>query len=185
MGPRTPRQMPDHAGKREPRQAGERSEAGLVQVRCMRESEVAEVSELLCRCYAWLGDHEGLTPAQIAFLKSVRGSEATVRRESQGETYLVAQDEARIVGLVAISGSRITKLYVHPARHGRGVGRTLYEAAESSIRLGGHKEVVLGAFPSAVPFYESMGLRVVGRKNPRGAMAGLTIMLMERRLEGE
>jgi len=149
----------------------------------MAETEVGEVSSLLRQCYAWLGEREGLTPQQIEFLQSVRGSEETVRRESGRETYLVAEDGPRIVGLVALAGNKITKLYVLPAKHGSGIGRALCQAAESEIRSGGGSTVELRSFPSAVSFYQVMGLRVVGWREPGGVLAGLRIALMEKRLE--
>ena len=149
----------------------------------MTEGEAPEVSELLCEAYAWLAEREGLPGEQTELLQSIRGSVETVRRESQTETYVVARDESGIIGLVAVAGNVIRKLYVRPSRHGTGVGRALYEEAESLIRLGGHGKVTLGAFPSAVPFYEAMGLRAVSVKESRGPLAGLRITLMEKRLE--
>jgi ribosomal protein S18 acetylase RimI-like enzyme len=157
---------------------------GQLPIRTMSESEAGDVSALLCRCYAWLGAREGLSQRQIEFLKSERGSLETVRRESGEETYLVAQEGAAILGMIAFRKNRITKLYVDPLHHEAGVGRTLYETAESAIRSQGHTTIELGAFPIAVPFYEAMGLRVVGTKEAGGELAGFSIALMEKRLEG-
>jgi GNAT superfamily N-acetyltransferase len=154
-----------------------------VDVRGMTEAEIGEASCLLQRCYAWLGEHERLLPQQTDFLQSERGGEETIRRESAKQTYLVVSDESGLAGLVAVSGDEVTKLYVLPSRHGSGIGRALYEAAESAIRAGGHTRVALGAFPTAVPFYEAMGLRAVGERECTGPLAGLTITLMEKALE--
>jgi predicted N-acetyltransferase YhbS len=105
-----------------------------------------------------------------------------VRRESQSEQYLVARESGRIIGMVAVAGDRITKLYVSPDRTGQGVGRSLYEDAESLIRGSGHRHVKLGAFPTAVPFYERMGLSVVGEWAATGPLAGRKMVLMEKEL---
>jgi GNAT superfamily N-acetyltransferase len=148
----------------------------------MRESEISEVSKLLCESYAWLGEREPLSSAQVEFLVSKRGSTKTIRRESREQQYLVTDDGAHITGMVSVSGDQITKLYVRPSLRGRGIGRALYEAAESIIAAGGHARVRLGAFSSAVPFYESMGLRAVGKKEGTGPMAGLAVTLMEKPL---
>ena len=148
----------------------------------MRESEIGDVSDLLCESYAWLGKREGLSGPQVDYLVSERGSPETVRRESRKQQYLVADDGIRLTGMVSVSGSEITKLYVRPAFMGCGVGRGLYEAAEALIASGGHTRVSLGAFSSAVAFYERMGLRAVGHKAATGALSGLTIRLMEKPL---
>jgi predicted N-acetyltransferase YhbS len=148
----------------------------------MTESETEAVSELLQSSYTWLGEHEGLTAEQTDFLVSQRGSVDHVRHESQSQLYLVARDGGRIVGVVAVSGDLIAKLYVSPEHTGKGIGRMLYEAAESTIRAGGHARVRLGAFPTAVPFYERMGLEVVSHRTPTGPLEGLNMAMMEKRL---
>jgi len=154
-----------------------------VTIRRMTEAEIPEVSGLLRECYAWLGRAEELSPEQIQLLQSTRGSEDTLRRESQVETYLVAHEATRIAGVVAVGGNEVTKLYVLPSRHRAGIGRTLYEAAESIVRLAGHAAVVLTAFPTAVPFYEAMGLQPIGVKESCGVLAGVRCKLMEKRFE--
>jgi GNAT superfamily N-acetyltransferase len=149
----------------------------------MKDSDVVEVSELLWSCYTALGEKEGLSADQTEYLCSQRGSEACVRRESQCQRYLVEHQGGRIVGMVAVAGDTIAKLYVSPEYSGRGVGRSLYEAAETMIREHGHPRVWLGAFPTAVPFYERMGLSVVGEKAATGPLAGRKMMLMEKKLD--
>ena len=151
----------------------------------MRVEDIRSVSELLCDSYRLLASREGLTPEQTEFLVRERGSTDCVRRESQSECYLVARDQDRIVGMVSVSGETITKLYVSPNRIGEGIGRSLYDAGEAAIRADGHGRVSLGAFPSAAAFYARMGLSAVGQKPATGALAGLSIVLMEKRLAPE
>lgn len=148
----------------------------------MDEADAAEVSQLLRSSYEFLGEREGLSEEQTHFLVSQRGSIECVRRESQSQHYLVARDPGGIVGVVAVFGDTITKLYVSPKRTGEGIGRSLYEAAESLIRAEGRARVTLGAFPTAVPFYVRMGLSVVGHKEATGALEGLTVALMQKEL---
>ncbi len=152
--------------------------------RPMRDSEIDDVSELLRESYAWLGERERFSTKQVEFLVSSRGSTETIERESQAEQYLVLDDGTSLTGMVSVSGDTVTKLYVRPSLSGLGMGRELYEAAESLIAAGGHTRVALGAFSSAVPFYERMGLRAVGQKEATGALAGVVITLMEKPLAG-
>ena len=100
----------------------------------MEEANVAEVSRLLVSSYRLLSALERLSPEQTRFLVSKRGSEECVRRESRSQDYLVARDTGAIVGVVAVSGETIAKLYVSPEHQRQGIGRSLYEAAESLIR---------------------------------------------------
>ena len=151
----------------------------------MTQDEVPAVSELLRHSYRLLAEREGLTEEQAQFLVEERGSLDCVRRESQTQRYLVADDDGCIVGMAAIDGDVITKLYVSPDRTGEGIGRSLYEAAESAIRSVGHSRVTLGAFPTAALFYARMGVAVVGRKDATGALEGLSITLMEKELHSE
>jgi predicted N-acetyltransferase YhbS len=130
-------------------------------------------------------DTRSVTTEQSQFLVTERGSLDCVRRESQTQRYLVAHDDGSVVGMVAVAGDAITKLYVSADRTGEGIGRSLYEAAESVIRADGHSRVTLGAFPTAVPFYARMGMAVVGCKNATGALEGLSITLMEKELHSE
>lgn len=148
----------------------------------MTEADAVEVSELLRASYTLLGEREGLSPQQTHFLISERGSLECVRRESRSERYYVARDGGSIAGMVAASGDRITKLYVSPNRTGEGIGRSLFEAAEAVIRTEGHTRATLGAFPTAVPFYERMGMSVVGHTAGTGVLEGLTWVLMEKEL---
>jgi len=149
----------------------------------MKDSEILEVSRLLCALYAALGEKEGLSADQTEYLRSQRGSEACVRRECQCQQYVVAREGGTIIGVVAVAGDTIAKLYVSPEHTGHGVGRSLYEAAESMIVEHGRARVWLGAFPTAVPFYERMGLSAVGEKAATGPLAGRTMVLMEKRLD--
>lgn len=150
--------------------------------RPMRQSEINDVSELLHESYSWLGEREQLLGPQVEFLISERGSTETIKRESQKQQYIVADDGIRLTGMVSVSGDQITKLYVRPSMSGRGVGRELYEAAESIIAAGGYARVRLGAFSSAVPFYKRMGLHASGHKRATGPLAGVVITLMEKPL---
>jgi GNAT superfamily N-acetyltransferase len=150
--------------------------------RPMRQSEIGDVSDLLHESYSWLGEREQLSSPQVEFLISKRGSAETIKRESEKQQYIVADDGIHLTGMASVSGDQITKLYVRPAVFGQGIGRELYEAAESIIAAGGYTRVRLGAFRSAVPFYRRMGLRASGHKKAAGPLAGVVITLMEKPL---
>ena len=154
-----------------------------IRIRDMTEADQTTVSEILCVCYHWLGEEEGLTAEQVEWLIANRGSIETVRTESRSQRYMIACRGSTIVGMVAIDSNEITKLYVDPQYHRQGIGRALFETAENIICNTGFDEVTCGSTESAVPFYEAMGMSVVRRK-PCGAevFAGRQIPLMAKPL---
>ncbi len=132
----------------------------------MKEEDIPEVSRLLCSCYKWLGDKEGFSPQLVQFLVNQRGSIDTVGRESETEMYFVACEDAEIAGMVSVKNNEITKLYVDPRRHRRGIGRLLFEKAEELIENNGYSTIILGVLgKSPVAFYEAMGMKVSGRRS--------------------
>ena len=155
-----------------------------MEIRPMSESDEPEVSRILCACYRLLGRIEDLSPEGVEFLLSKRGSLESIQRESVDQTFLVAELEQRIVGIVAVDGSVVAKLYVDPPYHGRGIGAALFRAAEALIRQGGYDHFTLGSSPSAVGFYQTMGASVTGRKYlTRGPLAGHHPVLMRKQLD--
>lgn len=151
-------------------------------VREMTQEDIPRVSDLLCACYRWLGEKETFSSKKIEFLIEKRGSADTVEQESQTETYFVACDGPKIAGMVSVKGNEITKLYVDPPWHRKGFGRVLFEKAEEIITGNGHPKIILGAIgQTPVPFYESMGMTISGRKPCRMAQeSAQEIVLMEK-----
>jgi len=141
--------------------------AGM-QIRPMTQEDMQAVSDILCSCYRWLADREGYTPEQVDFLLHQRGSLETVRRESQEQLYFVASLHGAIAGMVSVSGNEVTKLYVRPSHHRRGIGAALLRAAASAIAESGFGVMSLGTTPSTVPFYKSLGMSVARTRRPSG-----------------
>lgn len=52
-------------------------------------------------------------------------------------------------------------LYVHPAAHHSGIGKFLMREMERCVLLGGSDRLGVVATINAVPFYESVGFKVV------------------------
>jgi GNAT superfamily N-acetyltransferase len=74
---------------------------------------------------------------------------------------LVAEDEGRVVGFVATTGSLIDQLFIDPEQQGRGIGGALLKAALAWI--GG--AATLHVFEQNAParrFYERHGFREAG-----------------------
>lgn len=108
-------------------------------------------------------------PFMAAFERSM--DETTTRSvEAAGSdvTILVAYDEGDLVGFAVVADERrrawLEDLWVEPARFRRGIGRALWEAAVDDARRISATTLELEADPSAVPFYERMGARIVGQR---------------------
>ncbi|MGD9210012.1 MAG: GNAT family N-acetyltransferase [Desulfobacteraceae bacterium] len=132
-----------------------------------------------------MGEKECLTPKNIEFLVEYRGSVDTVRHEAEAEKYYVACNDTEIVGMVSVKKNEITKLYVHPLWHRKGVGQLLFEKAEEIIVKSGHTRIILGVIgESPVSFYKSMGMIVSGRKPLKLEHESVReVILMERLLK--
>lgn len=74
-------------------------------------------------------------------------------------TYVVEIDALGLVGVGALDGAEIKRVYVDPAAQGLGVGSTLLQVLEDEAKRSGLAEVHLDASPSSVDFYPSLGYR--------------------------
>lgn len=73
--------------------------------------------------------------------------------------HLIAVSEHSIIGVVLVKDFwNLCSLFVERSQQGRGVGRSLVEAAALACRARSpHNALVLNAYPSAVGFYERLG----------------------------
>lgn len=135
-------------------------------IAAMTDADLEEVSALLRTCFHWLADWEGFTPAERAFLTDERSSVQTVREESKSRPHLVARDDGgTLLGMAAIRGNELARLYVAPRFHGQRVGSKLFDAAEAMIRDAGCTEMTVAALvESATAFYRAQGMREIGRE---------------------
>ena len=101
-----------------------------------------------------------------------------------GEVW-VAEESDAIVGLLEIvpegRAAELRLIFVEPGAVRSGVGRALWRHAEKRARAHGAKTLALDADPNAVPFYERMGMRVVGEE-PSGSIPGRMLPRMEKSL---
>jgi N-acetylglutamate synthase-like GNAT family acetyltransferase len=79
---------------------------------------------------------------------------------------MAVTDDGKIVGTGRIqfnseSVAQVRYMAVDPDFHGQGIGRKLMETMESYCRQSGRSSIFLQARENAVPFYLSMGYRVV------------------------
>lgn len=155
-----------------------------IEIRAMTESDCAAVSAVVCESFRHAAEREGVDEAAIRRYVAERGCEAAIRRQFREYDCFVACAGQQIVGMVAVKGNEVTKLYVDPQCHGQGGGGMLLAAAERVIASAGHDEMVAwAAFNSAIGFYEAMGMCAAGRKwDILGMAHGGNPMLMKKTL---
>jgi GNAT superfamily N-acetyltransferase len=145
-------------------------------------SEAEALSELAMRSKAFWGYDD-------AFMEQCR-VELTVTPEAiaAGEVWVATDVQDRILGQVQLvpdsGGSRAIELhmiFVDPGAIGSGVGRALWAHAEARARALGGETLGLDADPNAVPFYERMGMRIVG-KSPSDSIPGRFLPRMAKSL---
>jgi len=125
-----------------------------LQIRPYEPSDEAAVTEMWHetkrRAYPYLATEQSYTPQQSAgfFRESIA---------PRCDVWL-AESETRIVGFLALEGSYLDRLYVHPGAQRAGVGEALLAKAKQlspeRIELHTHQQNV-----SACAFYEKHGFR--------------------------
>lgn len=153
-------------------------------VRPMTDGDQLVVSEIVSADYRKLAAGEGYSSFETECLVKERGSLEAIAAQRRQYAFSVAVSGDTVVGLVAVQNNTIEKLYITPEYYHHGVGTVLFQWAESVIRQQGYSEIILGAFPGSVGFYEKMGMTESGRKIVKtGPIRGHQFVLMHKPLE--
>ena len=98
----------------------------------------------------------------------------------------VGRENGRVVGYICLwevaDELHITNVAVHPEARRHGIGRALLESVFERARAGGARMVLLEVRPSnveALGLYESLGFRVVGRRQGYYYDTGEDALVME------
>jgi ribosomal protein S18 acetylase RimI-like enzyme len=117
----------------------------------------------------WQHAYKGILPDEFLEELSVERRETWWQHQIQVGALSVAvaeDDDRRVVGFVSCGRSghpheaELYAIYLHPARIGQGFGRSLMEAAESTMREQSYQQAVLWVFADnarARRFYEQAG----------------------------
>ena len=149
--------------------APQRNEALIV--RRARSADAAAIARVHVR--SWREAYAGLISDAYLAQLSVAGHERHWRQSfTSGGWAFVAEWEQRVVGFASGGLSRARRdisgelylLYVLQAHHGRGIGRSLFDACHYELARGGHRGLlawVLADNPSR-RFYERLGGELAG-----------------------
>ena len=102
-------------------------------------------------------------------------------------TYLVAEKDSRIVGVVQTFHNVVNALYVDKDARGSGIGALLLAAAEAAMRAKGVARAqvrVADGYPRVMAFYERHGWQVAGKGEelPSDSRWGLQLLEMRKQL---
>ncbi len=95
----------------------------------------------------------------------VEGDAVEVLVGEQWPRMVVAEVESVVVGVAAVSEDAVDLLWVHPSRHGEGMGTALLGCVEAEMRENGHRTGRLSCFTQndqGMGFYLSRGWKVAG-----------------------
>ena len=100
-----------------------------------------------------------------------------------GRKTLVAEEDGEVVGCCELEkDGHLDMFYVRKDAVGRGIGRSLYEAAEQEARGWNLGRIFTEASVTARPFFERRGFRVLGARRVSRQGVELTNFAMEKSL---
>ena len=156
----------------------------MTALRTARPADVGAVTAIINAAYQ----------VERFFVDGDRTSEDEVRRYMAKGAFLVAEEDGRPAGCVYIEqrGDRgyFGLLAVDPAQHGKGLGRTLVEAAEERLRRAGCIAMdisVVDLRTELPPFYRRLGYVETGTApfpDPEKATRPCHFILMSKPLNG-
>jgi GNAT superfamily N-acetyltransferase len=125
----------------------------MLDVRRYRSADAAACCSAI---NAAIQEMDGLNDAARRFI-AAKNVPAILDAELAPLFSIVAEAGERILGLGALDGDEIRRVYVHPTGQHQGVGDALMDGLESEAIRRGLAELALEASPSSVGFYERRG----------------------------
>lgn len=111
---------------------------------------------------------DGLNDAARAHIASRNTAELLGKDLGTWRSFVVEVEPLGVVGVGALDGSEIKRVYLAPKAQGRGIGQALLGVLEAEAARAGVAAVRLDASPSSVAFYTTLGYEP-------GAAGGFTI----------
>jgi GNAT superfamily N-acetyltransferase len=143
-----------------------------ISIEPLRTEEIQQSCELVERVFhdnvAQLFSDEGVKE----FMKYCTVDEMTKRMEL-GAVSMAARSAGRMVGLAhVVDLSHIAWFFVDTALHGKGVGRSLFDAALTAVRERNPnlKRLTVNASPNSIGFYERLGFEPTGKETMKNGI---------------
>lgn len=89
-------------------------------------------------------------------------SPSNLEKEAASTEYIVYEENDTILGVGAIAGAHIKRVYVLPCHQGRGIGRLLMGRLEEIAKGNGFRDCELYSTVNALDFYKRLGYQEQG-----------------------
>lgn len=155
-----------------------------IKIRPMTEADTEIVGEVFREGWKSIAVTDGLTDDQLAHLLRECCLPAHLALIRGRYDCFVAELHERIVGAIAVGAGVIEELWVRPNHHRQGVGAALFKHAEYLVRQAGRSTLSVSTTGYGRPFYEAMGMRVVGHRTVAfGPLVGRNLVVLEKPLK--
>ena len=157
-----------------------------ISVRGMNGKDVPGVTAVVTDCYKFLAQREEYTTQQLDRLIAEKCSEQDIRATYENRKCFVAEVHNIVVGITTVNRStKIEEFFVLPKYHRQGIGTALFTKVEQWLAAQGHKDLTVNTTGSAIAFYKTMGMQVVGQKVVRfGPLVGWRSTVLKKALTG-
>jgi len=110
--------------------------------------------------------YKSLIPKEgYEYFKSTMWSLDILKKDAREGHTIVVKDQDKIIGTGTIVGNYISKIYIKPDYHGRGIGKLIMKCLEKKARSNGIKTIFLASNLSAEKFYKKLGYETQGNKD--------------------
>ena len=161
------------------RRAGATLPPSEIAIRPMQEFDDLPVSCIVSDCYRLIAEPDGLTSEQRDRMIAERCQPAHMASHRARFTCHIAEQDARVVGFIAASGSDVEELFVDPKHHRRGIATALFRKVEADCQ---DSVLTVGTTGFGLPFYQAMGMQVTdSRLVTFGPLEGRQLIQLEKR----
>ena len=123
----------------------------------------------------------GLNAAAFALLRSTN-TPSILGPELAGYHTVVYENDGVLLGVGALAGDELRRMYVRPEGQRRGIGRAILAALEQEARSRGLLELRTSAALPAARFYERNGFEAIGPREHVDGEARFQYVGMSKRL---
>lgn len=148
-----------------------------MEIRRTRIEDAKEMADLVKRAVSPHKDQDFTEEGWQRFCLSNSGDGVRSKLAEEGRYSLVVELDGKLVGLISLLGDdKIDQLFVCPAHRRKGIANLLWHSLRPRVDdTSNSRPYWVRSSTVGVPFYESLGFRVVGNKQ---TIAGISFYLM-------